>query len=229
VKPDSGWSILSSVKNDEPKLMRALKLFDYLYSEEGNRLMSYGPEPWIDGTIQYMGRTVPKLSQAAQTELAELAGGNYTNYYRMWLGGTFPIGYVKEQGMEYQTVHPKGQFGLDQILRACELGTMRHIVVDETQAKTPADVMLPPVFAFTAQEETYIRDNNAQLTTHFREGNNDEDRIIFVDYVLYGFGGTTANGDTLLDKQGLADYLLNDCNGEAYLQIQRDAYARMVP
>ena len=122
VKPN-GWSILSTVADDEAKLYRALALFDYQYSVEGNRLMSYGPEAWIDGEMEYNGKMVPKLSAAALTELKDLAKGNYTNYYRKWLGATFPIGYIKEQGMEFQTVDANGQAGLSKILAALNSGS----------------------------------------------------------------------------------------------------------
>ncbi len=226
VKSD-GWSILASVASDDAKLKRALKLFDYLYSVEGNRLMSYGPEAWIDGEIMYGGKLVPKLSEAALTELSTLANGNYTNYYRMWLGATFPIGYVKEQGMEYQTVHPKGQAGLDIILKACELGTMKHLVVNAADAENPTQIIVPSTFSLAEAEEQFIKDNCADLTTAFRNGNNDTDRIMFVDYVLYGFEGKNANRDKLLSKEGLIEYLTKTLNGEGFIMMHRSAYERM--
>ncbi len=226
VKSD-GWSILASIASDDAKLKRALKLFDYLYSPEGNQLMSYGPDAWIDGEIMYGGKLVPKLSEAALTELGTLAKGNYTNYYRMWLGATFPIGYVKEQGMEYQTVHPKGQAGLDIILKACELGTMKHLQVNAADAASPAEVIVPSTFSLAEAEEQFIRDNCADLNTAFRNGNNDTDRILFVDYVLYGFEGKNANKDKLLSKEGLIEYLMTTLNGEGHLTMHRSAYERM--
>lgn len=226
VKSD-GWAILANIASDDAKLKRALKLFDYLYSEEGNRLMSYGPEAWINGEITYNGQSVPKLSDAALTELSTLANGNYTNYYRMWLGATFPIGYVKQQGMEYQTVHPNGQAGLDKILRACELGTMKHLVVNSADATSPTQTLIPSTFSLSEAEQQYLKDNCADLTTAFRNGNNDTDRIMLIDYVLYGFGGKNANGDTLYDKAGLLDYLVNGLNQAGYIEMYRSAYERM--
>ena len=116
--------------------------------------MSYGPEAWIDGTIEYMGRTVPKLSAKALEELATLAAVNYTNYYRRFLGGTLPIGYIKEQGMEYQTVHPKGQVGLDKLMKAMELGTFKTVLVNPTESDNPFFKMVPTTFPLTKAEET---------------------------------------------------------------------------
>lgn len=226
VKPN-GWSILSTVADDEAKLYRALALFDYMFSPEGNRLMSYGPEAWIDGEIEYNGEMVPKLSGAALDELANLANGNYTNYYRMWLGATFPIGYVKEQGMEFQTVAEKGQVGLSKILKACELGTMKHLETN-AGADTPPNMLLVPTgFALTAEEETLMVDNCADFSVAFNNGNNDQDRIFFTDYVLYGFGGTNANSQELFSKEDAIDHLYETLNGKIFLECYKSAYDRM--
>jgi hypothetical protein len=226
VKPN-GWAILANVADDEAKLHRALALFDYQFSEIGNRLMSYGPEPWIDGETEYNGEMVPKLSDAALTELKDLANGNYTNYYRKWLGATFPIGYIKQQGMEFQTVAENGKTGLAKILKACELGTSKHLVTDLGN-DTPVGLMLVPTgFALTAEEEALILDNCADLTVAFRNGNNDTDRIILTDYVIYGFEGTDANGEKLLSKDALKDYLYNTLNGKVFVECYRSAYDRM--
>ncbi|HWQ57672.1 MAG TPA: hypothetical protein VN540_01540 [Clostridia bacterium] len=227
VKTD-GWAILANLAEDEAKLYRALALFDYQYSQEGNRLMSYGPEAWIDGEIEYNGKMVPKLSAAALTELKDLAKGNYTNYYRKWLGATLPIGYVKEQGMEYQTVADKGKVGLEYILRACELGTMKHLEPSLAEGEPLTLTMVPTTFALTAEEEQLIADNCADLIVAFRNGNNDTDRIIFTDYVIYGFGGTDANGNALYSKDGLVSYLYNDLNGKIFYACYLAAYARMI-
>lgn len=226
VKPN-GWSILASVANDEAKLNRALALFDYQFSPEGNRLMSYGPEAWIDGEMEYGGKMVPKLSSAALGELKDLAAGNYTNYYRKWLGATFPIGYVKEQGMEFQTVDEKGKVGLAGILKACELGTMKHLVTNLSEGAPVSMMLVPTGFAMTAEEETLIVDNCADLDVAFNAGNNDTDRIFFTDYILYGFGGKNANGEQLLSKPNVVDYLYNTLNGKVFLACHRSAYERM--
>lgn len=226
VKPN-GWSILTTLKEDEAKLYRALALFDYQYSPEGNRLMSYGPEAWIDGETEYRGEMVPKLSDAAITELTELAKGNYTNYYRMWLGATFPIGYIKEQGMEYQTVAENGRIGLAKVLAAIDAGSVRHLVTDASTAPEGYRPLVPAAFPLTAAEETLIVDNCSDIVTAFRNGNNDNDRIFYTDYVIYGFGGTNANGETLLGKDEVVNYLYEELNGKIFVEAYRSAYDRI--
>lgn len=126
-----GWFITKQTTGE--KLDKALNLFNYLYSDEGNRLMSYGPDSYLekdsDGkikTIDYQGKQVPKLSDTTKEDLKKTTKGNYTNYYRYYLGGTFPVGYVKEQGMEYQTVSTSAQDSLNVINKAIQYGVLQH-------------------------------------------------------------------------------------------------------
>ena len=130
--------------------------------------------------------------------------------------------------MEFQTVHEKGKPGLEYILNACNLGVMRHLVVSEAEAKSKADTMVPTTFALSEMEVKMVNDNCADLTNAFKNGNNDTDRIFFTDYVIYGFGGTDANGNKLLDKQGVIDYLYKDLKGETFLACYQSAYDRMI-
>lgn len=139
-----GWGIVSSVKNDEQKLEAALKLFDYMYSDAGNELMSYGPSEYgylkMNGnevaTIDYQGKQVPELSEGTLNQLSTLASNNYTNYYRYYVGATLPVGYVKEQGMEYQCTHQAGKDGLEKINKNIELGTFEHPSVGNSSGTT---------------------------------------------------------------------------------------------
>jgi hypothetical protein len=208
-----------------------------MFSTEGGRLMSYGPEEWIDGTLKYNGKDIPRLSAAALKELNELAGGNYTNYYRRWLGGTFPIGYVKEQGQEYQVVHPKGRVGLDYILRACELGTMRHLRIDVTEDTPPQETMLPTTFRMTYDEERRIREELWGYISNWQAGGGSRESYVYADYIIYGFSEDVENLNTVIiddyyevtlrTKEGLLEYLKNEVGGKLYLEIYADAYKRM--
>ncbi len=144
-----GWGILKTVEKEPAKLEAALKLFDYMYSDAGNELMSYGPREYgylaMDGnkvkTIDYQGEQVPQLSQGTLDQLSSLAKNNYTNYYRYFVGATLPVGYVKEQGMEYQCTHEAGKLGLEKINKNIQLGTFTHPSVGEASGElTNTDV-----------------------------------------------------------------------------------------
>ena len=86
---------------------------------------------------------------------------------------------------------------------------------------------VPAAFPLTAAEEALIVDNCSDIVTAFRNGNNDSDRIFYTDYVIYGFGGTNANGETLLGKDNVIDYLYNQINGKIFVEAYKSAYARI--
>ena len=114
VKTD-GWAIsVKGVEGNQDKLYAALKLIDYAYSEEGQILMSYGPDAFIkkndDGsyvTFNFNGKEMPVIADATFAELWEKASGNYTNYARQFLGST--LSFLKSQAFEVQCTAEAGR------------------------------------------------------------------------------------------------------------------------
>ena len=187
-----GWFITQQTAKDSKKLARALKLFDYLYSDEGNRLMSYGPDEYLeknaDGTIKtmdYQGKQVPVLSTNCKNELKTLASGNYTNYYRYYLGGTLPVGYIKEQGMEYQAVSTKAQPSLNVLNKAIQYGVLQH-VNHQTNTNHFYDIV-PTTLPFTQAENTNLGANFTALKTVFT---SDKSKVMSISKIVMGGWGT---------------------------------------
>lgn len=231
-----GWCITADTAKDQTLLARCIKLFDYFYGEEGNRLMSYGPDRYLAKnadnsikTMNYQGQQVPVLAEGTLTELKELASNNYTNYYRKWLGATFPVGYVKQQGMEYQCVTEKGKVGLDKINKAIELGVLKHVTVQNNTGAARWFNMIPTTFAFSASEQTSITTNYQTLNEAINNTNGKSN--IWTDYVIYGFGSTITD-HTTLSKEGYLNYLNgttpSDLNLDGYVRIHQRAYNRML-
>jgi putative aldouronate transport system substrate-binding protein len=222
-----GWFITADTAKDASQLSRSLALFDYLYSDEGNRLMSYGPDGYLaknsDGTIKtmaYQGKQVPVLSDDCKKELKELAAGNYTNYYRYWLGATYPVGYVKQQGMEYQTVQALAQPGLDDINNAIALGVLQHV-----NFKSNTDHfydIVPTTLAFNEAEQTQLNSNFANLSSQI---SNDKSKSnVWSNIVMEGFG--TYNTYDYSDSAYL-NTVNTTLNLTGYVAIQNAAFARM--
>ena len=190
--------------------------------------MTYGPEAWQDGTVMYDGREVPQLSAAARKELRLLAEGNYTDYYRNWVGATFPVGYVKEQGMEFQTMDKAGEAGLVRLLNACRMGAMTHLTPFQDQAASNRDMLVPTVFALNSQELTLLEENCKQLQEAFATGTDPDDQLLFADYIKGGFEADGGKGKKLLSKDELRQYLFHDLKGDVYLLCYQSAYQRMM-
>lgn len=217
VKTD-GWCINSTLLNSPKKLKKALELFDYPYSTEGNTLISYGPKEWLEETptCNYMGEIVPTLNAAALAELNDknIGAGNYTNYYRYYLGGTLPMGYVKQQGMEYQCTHPTGQKGLDNVMACWQSGSLKHIVPKLADGQDPFYSMIPTTFSFTAVEENLKKSTFVDLSADFNATSSGY--LLFADVVT---GKTTI---TDFESRVKSD------NIDAFLELYGAVYARMM-
>lgn len=227
VKPN-GWCITAATADDNAALLRSLKIFDYLYSEEGNKLMSYGPDAWIDGTTTYMGEQVPKLSSGALSELSTLASGNYTNYYRYFVGGTFPIGYVKEQGMEYQCTSEIAQPYLNEVENCIALGTLKHVNHNTDNTDTMLDIV-PATLAYN-QTESSVVDAMTEMSVVFGVESSSAYNI-WRTIVVEGWDSSTVSSFTTnsynLSESNYVNCVTSTLQVGSLVKYANDAYARM--
>lgn len=226
----NGWCISSACTGE--KLNAALTLFDYMYSDEGSILMSYGPSSWRSGkTISYKGEDIPELSSAALDELWNLAGGNYTNYARQYLGSTLPVGFVKDQGMEYQSTTEGGKEGALKVSTAISKGVLKH--VSPTIEDNLFYTMVPTVLPTSIQEDEIIG-KYAALSDSGLYSKQREKYNIYIDVLKNGFGSNVNLSSTILTKmpasaKELSDYFVSDtAGGNAYLTIQSNAWDKIL-
>lgn len=226
VKPQ-GWFITADTAKDSAKLDKCLELFDYLYSEKGNRVMSYGPDEYLaknaDGTIKtmdYQGKQVPVLSDDTKQQLKDLTKGNYTNYYRYYLGATFPVGYVKEQGMEYQTVVDKAKPSLDVINNAIRYGVLEHVNHKDDNASKMQDIV-PTTLPFNSTENTALAQDFDLLNKAFTS--DKKQAMMISDIVIKGFGTYM---DIDFSKDNYCNAVNKTLNLEKFTQYYNDAYTR---
>ncbi|MGM9858744.1 MAG: hypothetical protein ACI311_05825 [Bacilli bacterium] len=223
-----GWCLNASLKNDNDKLMRALALCDYLYSDEGQQLNSFGPEDegYTSGTFNYQGREVAKFTDEALAQLnnADIGGGSYTNYLRKFVGATLPVGYVKEQGMEYQCTSENAKNGLAIINKAIELGTYKHVELKHTE--DPFFTIVPSTFAVSRGSVAVkqMLEDKTKLGAIHSESKTDNYNM-WDKYVMNGFG--SVDPETLTQEQYLK--LINETYSlEVLVKIYQDAYDYMV-
>jgi putative aldouronate transport system substrate-binding protein len=234
----NGWCITADTKGD--KLNAALTLFDYMYSEEGNILMSYGPEAWRSGdTISYKGEDIPELSEAALDELWNIAGGNYTNYARRYLGSTLPVGFVKNQGMEYQCTTDGGRAGAEIVSNAIAHDVLKHVTpeISENLFYTMVPTVLPTSRTQDALISLYGALGSAGI---YSRASSAGSYNIYTDVLMYGFGSDVAlTSSTYIttmpkDAKELVDLYLGKgagdpgLGGTAYYVVREIAWEKLI-
>lgn len=220
------WALTTDSKSDNVRFMRALAIMDYFYSEEGHNLNSYGPEAegYTNGTINYLGRKVPKFTQAALDQCKNLASGSYTDYLRYFVGATLPVGYIKEQGMEYQMTHAKAMAGLDKINKGIELGTLKHVTAS-IENEDPFFKIVPSSFRISSGDATTLTNLSVNISTINTNGSTSN-YSLWNKYVMYGFGGTYGS-ETLQSKEGYLTMVNTTWDLTRFVKIYQDSYDLM--
>ena len=215
VKTD-GWGISKSgVGDSADKLNACLALIDFAYSEEGQILMSYGPEAWRSSeTFLFNGNEMPKISEACEKELWDLAGGNYTNYARWYLGST--LSFLKSQAFEYQCTHEVGKEGAGYISTAIGLGTIKH--PELALASNPWYTSVPTVLPTTKVENDTIN-GYTELTDRFNQQKDGGNMLL--ELIVNGYTNAA-----MQDAVGTADNVAGSWSGKQYLAIKQSAWEK---
>ena len=215
VKTD-GWGISKAgVGSDTDKLNACLALIDFAYSEEGQILMSYGPAAWRSSeTFNFNGKQMPKISEACEKELWELANGNYTNYARWYLGST--LSFLKSQAFEFQCTHEVGKEGAGHISTAIGLGTIKH--PELAMADNPWYTIVPTVLPTTKVENDTVN-GYTDLTDRFNQNKNGDNMLL--NLIVNGY---TEAG--MQDAASTAANVTNAWSGKQYLAIKQTAWER---
>jgi len=223
VKVD-GWGIsVAGTEGNQDKLYAALKLIDYAYSEEGQILMSYGPDAFIkkgeDGsyvTFSFNGKEMPVIADATYAELWEKASGNYTNYARQFLGST--LSFAKSQAFEYQCTHEVGKEGAGYISTAIGLGTIKHPELAVTE--NPWYTSVPTVLPNTTVENNMINEY-VDLTEKFNDAKGKQN--LFIDQIVSGYAV-----EGMSSAEESAAYVQGSMGGKQYLALKQRAWDRLV-
>ena len=225
VKTD-GWAISKAgVGEDTNKLNAALALIDFAYSEEGQILMSYGPDAFIktnaDGsyvTFNFNGKQMPVIADVTYAELWEKASGNYTNYARQFLGST--LSFMKSQAFEYQCTHEVGKEGAGHISTAIGLGTIKHPELAITE--NPWYTSIPTVLPNTKAENDLLA-GYTELSSSGKFSQSKDQVNLFVDIIAGGFNGEgTSNAEETLNT------VSTTWNGTGYLTLKQTAWNKLV-
>ena len=155
---------------------------------------------------------MPVIADATFDALWELAGGNYTNFARYYLGST--LSFAKSQAFEYNCTHPVGKEGAAKLSRAIALGTIKHpeLAITENPWYTSVPTVLP-----VSNEDSDTLGTYSELNTLF-----SGDEFIFPMLVVNGFDGTVYEGMT--SPEAAAEIVRTKMNGDQYLLIKEKAW-----
>ena len=230
VKTD-GWGIsVRGVADNQDKLNACLKLIDYAYSQEGQVLMSYGPDAFVKHdasgnvvTFDFNGEQWPEISDKSYEDLWKLSNGSYTDYARQYIGST--LSFVKSQAFEYQCTHEVGKEGAANISYAIKFGTIKHpeLALASNSWYTSVPTVLPQEVGETnAINELTALSNSGQF------GSSKDQVNLFVDIIAKGFTGE-AGADAAATAKKVSDTVEDGgWGGTTYLARRNDAWTRLV-
>ena len=219
VKTD-GWGISKKgVEGNDAKLNAALSLIDYAFSEEGQILMSYGPDAWRSTeTFTFNGKEMPQISDACREELWTLGKGNYTNYARQYLGST--LSFAKSQAFEFQCTTEVGRQGAGYISNAIGLGTIKH--PELAVAENPWYTSVPTTLPLTKPQNDTI----GMMTDLGNDGKYSPSKgkmNVLVDIIAEGYNGAN-HVEGIDDAASAVDTFVNAYSGAQYLDLQNEAW-----
>ncbi len=220
-----GWCINASIVNDEAKLTKALKLFDYFYSAEGQALYTCGPKSEgyytdiVDGTPTLSAKTLEQFHDSS------LGKDNYTNYFRQFVGAGLNIGSVKNYGVEAQCTSANAKYGVDVVAHALKVGTFKHTELKFTD--DPFYTITPSTFNLSSGNATTVQTLESAGLNKINSNSKTTEWNIWDDYVVSGFGGTASDGTALKSKSGYLTYYNNELQLTKLVKIYNDAYELM--
>ena len=117
----NSWCIPYNSKNVES----AIKLMDYMYSNDGFNINNFGPEKYrgeMSSDIIY-GESVPTISDTL-TKMYLESGTDFYTFMRKYIGATNGIGHERSNALEMQVTNQYAQVGLKNVQKAISLGVM---------------------------------------------------------------------------------------------------------
>lgn len=220
IKPD-GWSI-SVAGSSDTQIKEALKVFDYMFTEEGSKLQNYGMDCLLsDETGTYDDNTTYPLFNTWTTNTCDdLAEGDLSVFLRDYIGALMPIGFAKEIGFEYQYTSVRGWAGIN-MLNASSVNYPSYegtgTVV--TGANAYYYKLVPAVFSMTSMQQS-----NAKLYTP-----QEEFYELLFNVIRYDSAGTGSNSTVSIPANYAAyEQLFKDINIAGYIQTYQQAYTNML-
>lgn len=203
IKPD-GWSI--SATASEPEIFAALKLFDYIFSNEGSKIQNYStPDIWIKGQVYYGpdGKAYPQFNNWIVEKAQDLKNGDVNGFLRDYMGSQLPLGYQKEMGLELQVTSEIG-------MKGWQLYTDKNVLTLTYDSVIQNLKLMPPIISLNVEDIKAL--NKAKINSSTTD-------------LLYGYIDGT---DSSLNDYTDLIQIFKDAGIDEYLRLNQIAYNRMM-
>ena len=211
-----GWAIPASSDNIDG----ALKLMDYMFTDEGADLQDYGPNTTVyrkavveydattkarkagNGTIDIGGQNVVAISNSILNNASFKSGWN--NFYRKMIGSTQGIGHQRSDGLDYQA--NLSQHGKDSLVKLNACVQNGSFVLATTSAAAGFKASVPTNITIASADSTAIKacTENTNLEGFWKENKNDTTGYSFL--IVEGWSGTNTKAKTGVEtKQAFLD------------------------
>ena len=127
----NSWCIPSNASNKDG----AIRLMDYLFSQEGSDINDFGPKEYQGekSTEIIFGETVPTLSDTlVLMYLSAPNGEDFWTFMRKYIGSTNGIGSVRSDALDMQITNQYAAIGLANVQKAIKKGIM-HLALCTTE------------------------------------------------------------------------------------------------
>ena len=210
---DTGIAVLRSGASDPHRLAAALKLLDYMYSDEGKILTCYGIPAGKQQGLQYtsyMGIHVPVLSDSVYAEAESLGYGDVCVYMRDYLGAGICVSSSGRAALECAYSNEESLYS-----RSVARGTVEI----PSFAWTDNEWYIAPrlTLPFTAAEYSHLMEYTALF-----ESSGQEFKTIFSNVISQGF---MALGNSNIES-GL-EALSNRLGADGYFLLLKKVYRRL--
>lgn len=180
---DGGWSLVKqnlTGKKKDAKLKKALKLMDYMYTQDGSFLEAFGTtgKDTSDKLVEKLvtdanGVVYPKLTSEYIGHIAKYGGGTWHNYMTRYQGACLGIGNVRSNYLEAQNTHELQEVGMKKVAAALKAKAMFQC----TSKDKNFFLSVPTTFSVSTAANADIETNAATITQFWRMSNNESSKI----------------------------------------------------
>lgn len=203
----NSWCIPSSSDNIEG----AIKLMDYMFSDEGSKIQDFGPNDgnyWTLGTVDGVEGQTPVITSAFKEMLAN-SGKDFTTFCRNYLGSTQGIGHQRSTSLQIQQCNAYAQVGLSNLEAALSAGVVVQNLVDKNTSANASGYTWDSTVPTTGYNniDKNKQNNYAAVTAFWASDKYSTAPIGWVKVVSEKYG-TVSYGDSTT--------LGNDANSQSY-------------